>query len=331
MSNKKTDKPKETKTEGYMSMDREERDMLRTLGLRERVLYTELKWLANFKTGQVQQFSNRVVTFQFLANLITVPTTQGRAADTMNAKEACRVLMKLKDAGLVGEITNDPKGGLQFALPMSPICKDTAKAMREAELAEAEEAAKTTLKLPIEAAKTAPKLPIQPRLKNSANPITTGVSREFTPPLSVMKNFKEVQYDFHTDLANIVAAHGTATDRDMVALISSQKQSTESLDYESRGATANNLTLEVIKDRLRTSRAGFSWIDTKESSAIYRRWLDTNHSLERFEEAVRAVEGDRLIEPTPRAVDDALRNPDSKRDDMLRAEQRARRRRGVQL
>lgn len=168
---------------------------MRTLGLRERV-YTELKWLANFKTGQVQQFSNRVVTYQFLANLITVPTTQGRAAGTMNAKEACRVLMKLKDAGLVSEITNDPKGGLQFALPMSPICKDTAKAMREAELAEAEEAAKTTLKLPIEAAKNAPKLPIQPRLKNPANPITTGVSRESTPPLSVMKNFKEVRTIF---------------------------------------------------------------------------------------------------------------------------------------
>jgi hypothetical protein len=331
MSKEKPVRDKEPKKEPYMSMDPEERDMLRTLGLRERVLYTELKWLANFKTGYVQQFSNRVVTYQFLADLITVPTTQGRAADTMNAKEACRVLMKLVDAGLVGEIKNDPKRGLEFALPMSPICKITAKATREAELAEALEAVKTAPKLPIEAAKTAPKLPIQARLISPANPITTGVSKESTPPLSVMKNFKEVQYNFHTDLANIVAAHGTATDRDMVALISSQKQSLESLAYETRGATANILTLEMIQERLRKSESGFSWIERAESMVIYRRWIAANHSPERFEEAVCAVEKDVSVEPTPRAVDSALRNPDSKRDDMLRAEQRARRKGGVQL
>ena len=331
MSNEKTVKPRETKKEAYMSMDREERDALRKLGLRERALYPELKWLANFKTGRVQHFGKRVVTYQFLADLITVPTTQGRAADTMDAKEACRVLLKLVGAGLVGEIENDPKRGLQFTLPMSPICKITAKAMREAELAKPVEAAKTTPKLPNEAANNAQKLPIQPRLKSPANPITTGVSKETTAPLSVMKNFKEVQYDFHTDLANIVAVHGTATDRDMVSVISSQKQSLESLAYESRGATANILTLEMIKDRLRSSRAGFSWIDQRESSAIYQRWIGPNHSLERFEEAVSAVEDDFSVEPTPRAVDIALRSLDSKRDDFLRAEQRARRRRGVQL
>jgi hypothetical protein len=320
MSNEKTVKPKEAKKEAYMSMDREERDALRSLGLRERALYPELKWLANFKTGQVQHFGKRVITYQILADLITVPTTQGRAADTMNAKEACRVLMRLMEAGLVGEIENDPKRGLQFALPMSPICKIAAKAMRESERAEAGEAAKS-----------APKLPIQPRLKSPASPITTVVSKESPPPLSVLKNFKEVQYDFHTDLANIVAVHGTATDRDMVSVISSQKQSLESLDYESRGATASNLTLEVIKDRLRTSRAGFSWIEQRESNAIYRRWIGANHSIDRFEEAVSAVEDDFSVEPTPRAVDIALRSLDSKRDDFLRAEQRARRKRGVQL
>ena len=118
------------KKEAYMSMDRDERDILRTLGLRERALYPELKWLASFKTGEVQHFGKRVITFQFLADLITVPTTQGRAADTMNAKEACRVLMKLHDAGLVGEIENHPTKGLRFALPMSPICKKTAHKLR---------------------------------------------------------------------------------------------------------------------------------------------------------------------------------------------------------
>ena len=101
-TNENSTTPANAKKEAYVSMDREERDILRTLGLRERALYPELKWLASFKSGQVQHFGKRVVTYQFLADLITVPTTQGRAADTMNAKEACRVLMKLHEAGLVG-------------------------------------------------------------------------------------------------------------------------------------------------------------------------------------------------------------------------------------
>ena len=123
--------PPKTKKEPYVSMDRDERDLLRTLGLRERALYSELKWLASFKTGAVQHFGKRVITFQYLADLITVPTTQGRAADTMNAKEACRVLMRLHDAGLVGEIENHPTKGLRFALPMSPISREAALALRQ--------------------------------------------------------------------------------------------------------------------------------------------------------------------------------------------------------
>jgi hypothetical protein len=142
------------KKEAYMSMDRDERDILRTLGLRERALYSELKWLASFKTGEVQHFGKRVITFQFLADLITVPTTQGRAADTMNAKEACRVLMKLHDAGLVGEIENHPTKGLRFALPMSPICKKTALKLRhEAKAQEQSEPEKLPNDTPAETAK----------------------------------------------------------------------------------------------------------------------------------------------------------------------------------
>ena len=75
----KSTPPAKATREAYVSMDREERDILRTLGLRERALYPELKWLASFKTGEVKHFGKRVITFQFLADLITVPTTQGRA------------------------------------------------------------------------------------------------------------------------------------------------------------------------------------------------------------------------------------------------------------
>ena len=304
------------KKEAYVSLDREERDILRTLGLRERALYPELKWLASFNTGQVQHFGKRVVTYQFLADLITVPTTQGRAADTMNAKEACRVLMKLHDAGLVGEIENDPVKGLQFALPLSPICKESARKLRQA--AQLEE------QLTIE------KLPNEAPDNLTANSMTTRLSKGSDHSLSVMTISKGDQYNFHTDISNLAAVHGTAAARDSVA-DASLKPLVETGANEPGGATANALTVEVIKERLRASRSEFGWIDQPESGAMFRRWVAAEHSPEKFEQAVLAVEADFSVEPTPRAIDRELRDGGARRNAMLRAEQTARRRRGVAL
>ena len=315
-----TEAVKAEKKEAYVSMDREERDLLRTLGLRERSLYAELKWLASFKTGAVQHFGKRVVTYQFLADLITVPTTQGRAADTMNAKEACRVLMKLHEAGLVGEIENHPRKGLQFALPLSPICKKTALKMRQ--VAKAEEQ------------KYAEKLSNEALLEFLENPIATQPGGEFNPALSVMKISKGDQYDFHTDIISLAAAYGTAAARDAIAgpFLKNFLEPKSSEPNETSGATADTLTIEVIKERLRRSKSEFSWIDNTESAAMYRRWIAAKHSPEKFEEAVRAVEADFSNEPNPRAIDGELRGGGaSRRDAMLRAEQKAKRRGGVAL
>ena len=313
--NKSTSAPK-AKREAYVSMDREERDILRTLGLRERALYPELKWLASFKTGEVKHFGKRVITFQFLADLITVPTTQGRAADTMNAKEACRVLMRLHDAGLVGEIDNHPTKGLRFALPMSPICKKTALKLRQAAMADEQSQPE--------------KLPNDAHAETAKNPITMRAGEESASSLSVMMISEGEQYDFHTDISNLAAVHGTTPARSSVA-VAHPKQIFVPAEPEARGATADALTVECIKERLRGSQSAFSWIDHAESGVMYRRWIAAGHSVERFDAAVCAVENDFTLEPTPRAIDADLRGGGARRDAMLRAEQTARRRRGVAL
>lgn len=304
------------KKEAYVSMDREERDILRTLGLRERALYPELKWLASFKTGQVQHFGKRVVTYQFLADLITVPTTQGRATDTMNAKEACRVLIKLHEAGLVGEIHNDPVKGLQFALPMSPICKESARKARQLEQADG--------------SRVAEKLPNDAIIKNGENPMAAGVSGVASPSLSVMTSSEGDQYDFHTDISNIAAVHGTAAARDSVAGAFPRSPGASG-DAEHGANSVRPLTVETIKQRLRGSRSGFGWIDHAESGVMYRRWVAAGHSPEKFERAVCSVEEDFTVEPTPRAIDSELRGDSFRKDAMMREERRARRRRGVAL
>ena len=313
--NKSTSASK-AKQEAYVSMDREERDILRTMGLRERALYPELKWLASFKTGEVKHFGNRVITFQFLADLITVPTTQGRAADTMNAKEACRVLMRLHEAGLVSEIENHPTKGLRFALPMSPICKKTALKLRQAAMADEQNAPD--------------KLPNDTPAKTVKNPIAMRACEQSESSLSVMMISEGEQYNFHTDISNLSAVHGTASARSSVAG-NPPKQIVVFPEPETRGATADALTVEGIKERLRGSQSAFSWIDHAESGVMYRRWVAAGHSVARFEAAVCAVENDFNIEPTPRAVDSELRGGGARRDAMLRAEQSARRRRGVAL
>jgi hypothetical protein len=314
-TNKSTSAPK-AKREAYVSMDREERDILRTLGLRERALYPELKWLASFKTGEVKHFGKRVITFQFLADLITVPTTQGRAADTMNAKEACRVLMRLHEAGLVSEIDNHPTKGLRFALPMSPICKKTALKLRQAAM--------------IDEQNEPEKLPNAAPVKTAENSIAIRACEQSESSLSVMMISEGEQYKFHTDISNLAAIHGTAPARSSVAG-NPPKQIVVFPEPETRGATADALTVKCIKERLRGSQSAFSWIDHAESGVMYRRWVAAGHSFERFEAAVCAVENDFNIEPTPRAIDGELRGGGARRDAMLRAEQSARRRRGVAL
>lgn len=317
----KTTQPKPAPTpktgkEAYVSMDREERDILRTLGLRERALYPELKWLASFKTGEVMQFGKRVITYQFLADLIRVPTTQGRAADTMNAKEACRVLMRLHEAGLVGEIENHPTKGLRFALPMSPICKKTAHKLRQEATDQTEV--------------SGGKLPNDAPLKGTKKPITMRGSEDSDSFLSVMIVSEGDQYDFHTDNSNLAALHRSAADRDNVAVPHLESLIEVAADEE-RGATSRNLSIEGIKERLRRSNAVFSWIDSGESAVIYRRWIAAGHSPEKFEEAVMAVEDDFETEPTPRAVDAELRGGSKRRLAQMRDAQRAKRRGGVAL
>ena len=145
-----------------------------------------------------------------------------------------------------------------------------------------------------------------------------------------MTSSKGDQYDFHTDISNVAAVHGTAAARDSVA-DAPLKPLVETGANELGGATANVLTVEVIKERLRASRSEFGWIDQPESGAMFRRWVAAAHSPEKFEKAVRAVEADFSIERSPRAIDRELRDGGARRDSMLRAAQAARRRGGVAL
>ena len=106
----------------YVSHKREECEKLRGLGLRERWLYMELKWIADFTTGVGGRFFSQRLTYEKLAALVSVPASQGRAAETIDRTEAWRLMQRLEAAGLVSEIVErNDNGGITYKLPLSPI------------------------------------------------------------------------------------------------------------------------------------------------------------------------------------------------------------------
>jgi hypothetical protein len=116
------EKPVRPKAPAYISCKMDEFERLRTLGFRERWLYMELKWIANFKTGVGGAWGNQKITYEDLAELLCRSASQGVAAETIDRKGAWLVMERLKKAGLVSDIgTRGEKGGLTFKLPLSPI------------------------------------------------------------------------------------------------------------------------------------------------------------------------------------------------------------------
>ena len=313
------------KTERYVSIDPDEHAILKTLGLRERWLYMELKWMSNWKTGWVQKWRNMEITYQRLADSIHVPASQGRPEQKIDAKEATRLLMRLHAAGLVGEIENDAKTGLRFALPMSPIKKKEASEQRSAER---QTKAENPPRLPNEPAILAARLPNEPSFESGENQEPMRVSDGSADSLSVMMMNNIHQYPFNnTDAAGVRPA---ASARSSVAgdLLESPGSAAP---VEVRGATASAPTVAAIKAVLHASRSEFSWVGARESEIMYRRWIKAGHGLEKIKAAIATVEDDFTITPTPKAVDDELHHGQARMEQRMRDEQRAKRRGGVAL
>jgi hypothetical protein len=117
--------PKATKPKSgrvvYISKSKAEHEALLKLGFRERWLYDELKWLANFKTGLVGTFARQKLTYVDIAALVTAPGVQGRGQGGIDETQAADFLKRMEAVGLVANIGRRANGGLSFELPLSPI------------------------------------------------------------------------------------------------------------------------------------------------------------------------------------------------------------------
>lgn len=266
MSTQKTKNKRET----YISMDRDETAALREMGWRERWMYLELKWLASFKTGQVGAFGRQRITFEQLAKLVSVPSSQGRGSDTIDGKEAAAILIRLHKAGLVGEIGRRENKGLRFALPLSPIDKDAARKARQGKV--------SPERLPEQAAQL---VPVKARSRKARKDSLTDQS--VVTPYGCINNI------FSND-----GAGGTPAPRRVVSAPTPGRSETP---------TPGALSLARLKGLLH--EAWFAYVDTPDSERFYANWLNQGFSQTEFEEAIEQVKLD--DSPTPAALDRVLR------------------------
>lgn len=260
------------KQEWFVSYDRDETAALRQLGWRERWLYMELKWKSDFTTGEVGlgPFGRERLTYERLADLMAVPPSRGREPDVIDGKEVARLLMRLQQVGLVGEIGRRENKGLYFVLPLSPIDQVAAQKARQ------HKPSKETL--PEQA---------DPQPLAEAHADRAGGESSVSHP--VMTCSKSINNIFNTDGAGDTPAP--------------RRVGNAPTPGSSENPTPGALSLARIKGRLH--EAWFAYVDTADSERFYANWINQGFNETEFEEAIAQVQHD--DSPTPAALDRILR------------------------
>lgn len=269
----------------YISFSKDESAALRRLGLRERWLYFELKWRSNFKTGWVGTFGRQALSYLELAEAVTVPAAQGRAAQLIDDKEAARLVDRLEAAGLVSDRgRREDNSGLKLRLPLSPIVAPKEKA---------EVAARPAKKLPLAAPETAPQTPDW----------DLGFA-DSDESLSVMMPYRHNNTVFSSNEADTSNGEGASPSPSCTECSSPPQNS-----LEKSPSGQGPLTVQEIKQRFQSSPRGFTFISARDSQQFYKDWIARKVTREAFEAAAAQLENDLGKTPTPLEIDKLLSKP----------------------
>ena len=258
------------KKEAYVSIDKDETQKLEQLPHAERWLYMKLKWLANFRTGKVGRFGNRVLSYKSIGEMIGVPSSQGRAAVTVSGGEVKRMLDCLHTAGLISPPQHDAVNGVSVTLTMSPIAPPTAPK------------------------KTAAKgmLQNQALTQTSETPASARAGGDSDDSLSVLMSFGHNNTFFNTDSTD------GAGDTPAHTPVSPETPPTQTAH--------GGLSAAQFHKRLTESWYEFQYLDTDVSQTFYRGWEKRHVTEAEFDQAVERVESDDSVTPTPGAIEKAL-------------------------
>jgi hypothetical protein len=250
---------------GYVSLNREETALLDALPFEERWLYVKLKWLANFKTGRVGKFGRRVLTYEGIGDMISVPSSQGRAVVLISGGEVKRMINRLESAGLITDHAYDSKAGVTLTLQLSPIRPASTQSER---------------------------LQTEAPMQSLAKAHGTTVCDERPSPQSVLMSYGHNNTFFNNEGAGDTPAPRRPQCGSPPPPSPKEADKTDSAP----------LTVARIRELIAASWVEFHYLDTPETMKFFRNWIKKNVTDTDLRNGIEAI-GAGNATPTAGAID----------------------------
>lgn len=290
-------------------------------------LYFELKILADFKTGVVGTFGKQKLSYERLAQMVTIPVTKGStgATRTIDGKEVKRLLDTLTTEGLVTDVSILEQR-LTLRLPLSPMkagSRDTTTVEQVATVTPLEQPAmvsmaataapmavnggdveddwvdvdfddlfgnQTTALAATSAKTTATKGGRLPTEAPGEMAVSACFDEQFglsDPSLSVLTSIKP-QYTFSVMGQ---AEQGSAPVR---------AEGTDSFRKGYEGS--RNLNAEQIRERMRSQCREAVWLDTRDSATFFKQMADLEVEAEVLDMALKKLNATATAIKSPAAL-----------------------------
>lgn len=292
----------------YISLNREEIEVLREASYIESALYLILKELANFKTGVVGDFRNQKVTYSSLSAKLSRPSSQGKPEVKIGRDETRRHTSRLVQLGLVSNVVVG-KEKLTLALPLSPLkeqAPDSSSAIGET-------------------VQATPKLQRADARPFEASPMTKDEFDPFlVPPSVLVKNKGSTPSSWFADLD----LDGVGDDDQQVEPESSPPEPpiTSAVDRPTPTAKASMANDRYASDQLEVSRPltlalarselarmKYKFVDLPVSRALYEEWEATGFTLGQLRDAASLIQHSGCGDRTAGTLDKVLRRRHLKR------------------
>lgn len=294
-------------------------------------LYFELKILSDFKTGAVGTFGKQRLSFERLAQMVSIPVTKGSTAATrtIDGKEIKRLLDTLTAEGLVADVTIEDQR-LTLRLPLSPISDDKKKATT------VKQAATVT---PLEQPTVVPTVPVAAPtavhgdddeddwldLEHSdlfGNQTTAGAATSATttatkggrlPTEASAELDVSACFDKQFGLSNPSLSVLTSIKPQYPFPVMGQAEQSsapvraEGTDpFREGSGGSRSLDAEQIRERMRSQCTDAVWLDTRDSATFFKQMASLDVEADVLDMALAKLNADATAMKTPAALFDAL-------------------------
>lgn len=294
-------------------------------------LYFELKILSDFKTGVVGTFRDQKLSYERLAQMVTIPVTKGStgATRTIDGKEVKRLLDTLAAEGLVTDVSIVDQR-LTLKLPLSPI-KERVK--------EATTVEQTTMFRPTEqpavvsTAVTADSNAVnkgeddlfdwgehgdlfgnQSMTEAATSTNTTATAGVRLPTNEPAENAVSACFDRQFGLSGPTASVLTSIKSQYPFSVLSQAEHSsasvraEGTDPFRKGCEGSRslLDAEQIRERMRGQCKDAVWLDTRDSATFFKQMAGLDVEADVLDKVLAKLNADATAIKSPAALFDAL-------------------------